>query len=186
MKRTRKPPPTTIMANDPSMTAWGWVVLSAEGLVLDAGTIKTEPATKKLRIRKGDDRIRRVSELVQALINIIKKHNVSLILSELPHGSQSAQAAIMMGMVAGIVQTLSIGLNIPVEWYSEQDAKRSLLGKKSASKREIMDRVETWYSQEGMMNWRKYVKWQDEAIADALAVYHVARQQSELLKIISK
>ena len=49
----RKP---TILTNDPSLTAWGWVVLRGNAIV-EAGCIKTESQAKKRRIRKGDDRI---------------------------------------------------------------------------------------------------------------------------------
>ena len=50
-----------ILTNDPSMTAWGWAVLSGSGKVYKTGCIKTSPEQKKRRIRKGDDTVRRAS-----------------------------------------------------------------------------------------------------------------------------
>ena len=166
-----------ILTNDPSFTAWGWAVVDNYGIVENTGCIKTEPESKKRRIRKGDDTIRRISEINFELLKLIRENNISCILSELPHGSQNASAAVMVGAVAAIVQTISDVFGIPVEWYSEQDAKKHMLGKKSATKQEMIDAVSKWYK----VGW-KGIKYKDEAVADAMAIYHVARFQSSLLK----
>ena len=178
MKRTK--PSRTILTNDPSITAWGWAVLDLQGNVLASGCIKTESQAKKLRIRKGDDFVRRVGEIDEQLLSIIRRWNVCYLLSELPHGSQNANAAKMIGAVAAIVQTLSIVLEMGVEWYSENDAKKVLFHKKSVSKREMIDKIKTIYK----TDWFISVKYQDEAVADALAIHHVATKQSSVLKML--
>lgn len=182
MENPPPPPPRKphILTNDPSMTAWGWAVLTPDGAVKAVGAIKTEPAGKKLRIRKGDDRVRRAGELVHQLRALVDEWNIRLILSELPHGSQNAQAAIMMGMVAGVVETMGACLQIPVEWYSEADAKKALCGKATLSKDHTRILIDNTYKD---IKWAR-VKWIDEAVADAMAVYHVARQQSQLIKML--
>jgi Holliday junction resolvasome RuvABC endonuclease subunit len=174
--------PKYIMVNDPSITAWGWVILRADGKIIEAGAIKTTPSNKKLQTRKGDDRVRRVTELNVELIRLIKKYNVCLLISELPHGSQSAVAAVMIGMVSGVMQTIGDCLNIPVEWYSEGDAKKAISGKRSVEKDEMVEIVKGIYTH---VPWKE-TKWQDQAIADSLAVYHVAKQQSQMLKLLMK
>lgn len=170
-----------VMVNDPSITAWGWIVISPFNEIIDSGAIKTAPSDKKLHTRKGDDRIRRVTELNVELLRIINKYKVGLIISELPHGSQSAVAAVMIGMVTGIMQTLGDSLNIPVEWFSEGDAKKAISGKRSVEKDEMVSIVKRQYT----VPWYG-TKWQDQAIADAVAVYHVAKQQSQILKMIMR
>lgn len=170
----------TVLTNDPSLTAWGWAVIQ-NGTVIGAGCIKTQPEQKKRRIRKGDDTIRRISIIVEILFNLIKTHHVNFVLSELPHGSQNAQAAVMIGVVTGIVQTMVEVLGLPVEWYSEQDSKSYVLGKKAATKTEMVDAM---YSRFGLPKDKpKYVK---EAVADALAIYCTAYNQSPTLKIMTK
>ncbi|MGV9142118.1 MAG: hypothetical protein ACOC1X_04195, partial [Promethearchaeota archaeon] len=89
-----------ILANDPSTRGWGWVVISTDGKVLDAGCIKTEAENKKRRIRKGDDDIRRVSEINSVLQDVFYKYDIIYIVSELPHGSQSASSMKMVGWVS--------------------------------------------------------------------------------------
>ena len=173
MKRTVAPPKTfRILANDPSLTAWGWVVVENDRII-DCGCIKTEPNTNKTRIRKGDDRVRRVSEINKALLTVITKYKVSYMASELPHGSQSAVSAVMIGITAGIMQTFSDILGIGLEWYSEQDAKKSVVNKKSATKDEIKQAINKLYK----VPWTG-IGYRDESIADALAVYHVMQGQS--------
>ena len=169
-----------VLTNDPSITAWGWAVVNPlDNTVVDCGAIKTTPQSAKLRTRKGDDRVRRVSEINFKLIEITKKHNIALITSELPHGSQSAVAAMMIGVVTGIMQTIGDCFSIPVEWFSEGDAKMATLGKRSAEKFEMVQKVSD------LFEWNLTgVKWRDEAVADALAVYYVAKRHSTSLKML--
>jgi len=126
----------TVLTNDPSLTAWGWAVVDGENKVIDAGCIQTAAEDKKLRIRKGDNTIRRISEINHRLIEIIHKHKVNYLLSELSHGSKSAAAAVMIGSTAAIVQTIADVYHFGIEWYNQGDAKRCLLGKSSVFIRE--------------------------------------------------
>ena len=184
MKRTRANrnvtvPEKSILTNDPSMTAWGWAVLDWNGNIVDVGCIKTDSQHKKQRIRKGDDTVRRVAEINQQLLKVIKEYNVNYILSELPHGSQNASAATMIGIVIGIMQTISNSKELGIEWYGENDSKKAVLGKQSATKQEMVDAISKLFPE---MRWTGK-KYKDEAIADAMAVYYVAKQQSAALKL---
>jgi Holliday junction resolvasome RuvABC endonuclease subunit len=89
----------------------------------------------------------------------------------------------MIGIVTGIIQTWADVKKIPIEWYSEGDAKQALLGKTEATKKEIIDAIDEEY--DFTMMWTG-VKWRDEALADAMAVYHAALQQSSFLQFYSK
>ncbi len=166
----------TILTNDPSITAWGWAVIH-NGKVKAAGCISTSSEQKARRIRKGDDTVRRVSEINQALLAIIRKWDVNYIVSELPHGSQSASAAVMIGICTGIMQTIADSMNMGIEWYSEADAKKAVAGKRSVSKTEMIETVKSMYD----ILWDR-AKFRNEAIADAMAVYHVAKMQSSVIR----
>ena len=169
-----------ILACDPSLTAWGWAVMSGHQIKA-TGVIVTKPNAKKLRIRVGDDDVRRTGEIISQLGKIIDRYNVTYIVTELPHGSQNSRGAIMIGIVLGVLQSFNILRNIPVEWYSEADAKKALLGKISASKQETIDAIDKLYD----VCWldTKYV---DEAVADALAIYNCAEQDSPTIKFMNK
>jgi Holliday junction resolvasome RuvABC endonuclease subunit len=170
----------TILTNDPSFTAWGYAVIDSKG-ICESGCIKTAPEQKKRRIRASDDRTRRASEIVQELLKLIKDYDVTYILSEAPHGSQNANAAIMIGMVAGITTAIAECLEIPIEYYSEADAKKAVLGKKAATKDDMIEAIDNLYE----VDWRK-IKYIDEAVADALAIHYVATKQSPMLKMMKR
>lgn len=179
MKRTRKVANKFfILTNDPSFTAWGWAVLDEKKNVIETGCIKTEPDYKKKRIRKSDDTVRRISEITEVLLRLIREYEIDYILSELPHGSQNANAAIMIGITTGIVQTIGDSSDIPVEWYSEQDCKKTVLGKRAAMKSEMIDAMAQEY--QFVLPAQKYAR---EAIADALSIHYTAMKSSQTLKL---
>ena len=171
-----------ILTNDPSLTAWGWAVVELEtDLIVATGCARTSPSAKKLRIRKGDDRVRRISEIANELNVALHEYKVKYIVSELPHGSQSYNGAIMVGLVLGLLVGLGEGNGIPVEWYSEADAKKSLGLHSPVSKASVVKAIDSKY----MIPWSG-VKYQDEAIADAMAVYHCATKNSMFFKYFKK
>jgi len=170
-----------ILTNDPSITAWGWAVLEfINGVpkIIDSGCIKTASESKARRTRKSDDRVRRLEEISRELQNLHLKHQLDWVLSELPHGSQNASAAVMIGAVAGLVSCYAVVNELPIEWYSEGDAKKHLLGKRSATKKETQNCIIKQYGKA----WVTGTKYKDEAIADALAVFHIAKDNSPALK----
>jgi len=170
-----------ILTNDPSITAWGFAVINSKSEILEMGCIKTAPEQKKRRIRKSDDTTRRISEINQRLIGVINDYHVNYMLSELPHGSQNASAAVMIGITTGIGQTLSDTLEIPIEWYSESDAKKAVLHKMSATKTEMLKAIDKLYT----VLWTK-TKYIDEAVADAIAIHYVAKLNSPTLKFMKR
>jgi Holliday junction resolvasome RuvABC endonuclease subunit len=168
----------TVLCLDPSITAFGWAVIR-DNLILEAGCIKTTPTDKKLRIRKGDDRCRRITEINSVLIDVIKRHSICFIVSEQPHGSQSAVAAIMIGITLGLIQTLADCLEIGLEWYSEGDSKSCVLGKHKAEKEEMVKAIDKLYK----VAWTS-IGYKDEAIADSVALYHTAKKLSPTIKMM--
>lgn len=179
MIRTKNKLRGTILTNDPSMTAWGWAVLNWEGGIIKTGCIKTAPDQKKQRIRKGDSTVRRISEINQVLLSVINNYDVTYILSELPHGSQNASAAVMIGAVAAIIQTISDILDIGVEWYSENDTKKCLFNRRSVTKLEMISKITSIYD----VPWTG-IKYKDEAVADALGIHYTAMKISSTLKLL--
>lgn len=177
MERTKpKPNKFTVLALDPSLRGFGYTVLQ-DKTILKAGCIKTEPSGKKSRIRKGDDRMRRVSEINHVLKSLNDKYHINYIVAELPHGSQSAVSATAIALASAIVQTMADFLEIGLEWYSEGDAKKCVLGKQSAAKEEMINKINSLYN----VSW-KDVKYIDEAVADSLAIHYVASKYSPVLK----
>ncbi len=177
MKRTKKK--IRILTNDPSTTAWGWAVVTPKGKVIEIGCIKTEPSDKKLKIRKGDDRVRRISEITYKLLEVIKTHNISFVVSEITHGSQSSSGAVAIGVVTAILQTICDCFDIGVEWYQEGECKKSVSGRRSITKEEMVTIIDKLYN----VQWAG-VKWIDQGVADSLAVFHLASKESSVIKML--
>jgi Holliday junction resolvasome RuvABC endonuclease subunit len=180
MIRTTPITPTcfTVLTNDPSITAWGWAVMDAKGRVIETGCIKTEPHHKKLKTRVGDDTVRRINEINMTLLGAIKRHSVCYLLGELPHGSQSAVAAKMLGAATAQLQTIADTLGLGLEWYSEGDSKSCALGKKNAEKNEMVTAIDKLYQ----VPWTG-IEYRDQAVADAVAIFNVASKESPTLRL---
>lgn len=170
-----------ILCCDPSIRGYGYVTLDESFNILESGAIRTVKMSKKLRIREGDDRVRRIGEINDILIGIIKSYPIDFICAELPHGSQSAVSAMSLGLVTALTHTLAQAYNIPIEWYSEGDAKKALIGKRTATKNEVIEAVDRLYQ----VPWTN-TGYKNEAIADSLAIFNVAKKNSPLLKLILK
>lgn len=123
----------------------------------------------------------RIEFIGNKLKEVIEEYEVKFIVSELPHGSQSALAATALGLVSGLVSGASIFSDIGLEWYNEGECKKSLLGKISATKGDIIIAIDNLYN----VPW-KGVMYHDEAVADAMAVYHTAMKKSPYLKTFIK
>ncbi len=171
-----------ILALDPSLTAFGYAVLDEAGNVVVCGCIQTGSSGKKSGIRKGDDRCRRISEVNFKLLQLIWKYNVVLIVSEQPHGSQSAVSAVAIGICLGIIQTIADTMDIALEWYGEQDCKKHISGKRSVPKDKMIELIK----EAGYDVFEKYPKYRNEAVADALAVYLLAKSQSSIIRFLKK
>ena len=173
-----------VLCNDPSMTAWGWSLVNpnySPPHIPESGCIKTVPRSKKLRIRAGDDRVRRIQEINSVLLCTLKNYHVVLVVSELPHGSQSAVAANMIGMTTGLLQGIADSMGLPLEWYSVNDAKRAVQLGKNPTKGAMVRKMCEVY---GEQSWFSGVKYADEAVADSLAIFTVAREYSQVYRAL--
>lgn len=144
------------------------------------GCIETKPSKKKVNLRAGDDLVRRVVEIHTVLHEILKRCRIDLIVAELPHGSQNHKGAIMIGTVVGILQTLANFKGIPLEWYSEKDAKTAAGLTDGSSKQMVMDKMAKRFGLRYEYKTNKERR-QQEAMADAMLIYHAALVHSPFL-----
>ena len=170
----------TVLTNDPSTRGWGMAVIDFDGNVLAVECIKTGKQNKVRRIRKGDDDMRRVSEINQVIKRLIEDYNVIHLLSELPHGSQNAGAAKSIGMVAAMMQTWADSKNLSIDWFSENDVKKYLFGRSSVTKQEMINKIKTIRD----VPWTD-TQYKDEGIADAIGIYEFALVSSSTVKILN-
>jgi len=168
-----------IICFDPSITAFGVAIMNSDGKFVYGECIRTSPASKALKLRKGDDRCARISIIVKRILELNDTYNPGLIVSEQPTGSQSAIASLCQGACLALVQTLSDALGISVEWFHEGDCKKSLHGRRDVSKDEVIQKIVSKYKYSPMG-----IKTNDEAICDAVQVFHCFSKTSETMKLL--
>ena len=142
--------------------------------------IQTKPSGKKSQVRKGDDLIRRVAEINSKLIDIFKTFNIQLIVSELPYGYSSKKASLMVGIVSGVLQTIADFKGIPLEWYSEKDAKSARGLTSPCPKDKVMESMSERYGLRFEYKTNNE-RTRQEAMADAMLIYHCATVHSPFL-----
>lgn len=168
---------TLILGLDPSLTAYGWAVLRIDnGLILNAGCVRTQPAATKRHSYVGDDDTRRVRAITRELVRRVRCRSPRVIAYETSGGAQSARAARALGIACGITgaliecaaELLEIGvIEVPV---TAREAK-SATGSPTASKADVVE----WASSRAPdQMWGATVP-EREAIADAIAVAEYAR-----------
>jgi len=100
------------------------------------GLIITKKSEKK-NVRVSDDYANRCAALAHQLKALCNSIHLVGICAELPSGTQNARAASQMGMAIAVVATIAFFLNLPIEYYTAQEVKIAVSGKKNASKEEI-------------------------------------------------
>jgi len=82
------------------------------------------------------------------IYRLVDVHNPSVVVSEYPHGFQSATAARSLSTVSGVISGVCAARQIPVNFYTEYEVKRVLFGhSKGITKEQMMHRVLGIYEQ---------------------------------------
>jgi len=155
------------LACDPSLCAFGWVIVE-DDILVDAGVIETSKITGK--VTESDTE--RVIKIAETLKELVVDYGFSQICSESPMGSKSSSAVKALSLVKGMLLGFVVGLGIsPIEWVSARDAKKFLTTNPTASKTEILEAVVKICPEFNDIIGIKSTKKKKEACADAYCVY---------------
>lgn len=130
----------TVLGMDPSLANWGFAKgtlnLKTMELTIDSmWTARTGPPKgKKKGVRVSSIDLERSRALNEALEEACR--GVQIAFAEIPHGSQSASGMKGYGVCIGTLGSCKV----PLIELSENDCKMRTVGKKSATKRELI----TW------------------------------------------
>lgn len=161
-----------LLSLDPSKTCTGYVVYDPdENEILESGIFKVEPEDHK---RKTDQYVEEADLYTHFLLDVFLKWGFNHIVTEYPHGSQSATASRALSMVNSIISAFShlILYKKPIT-YLESDAKQGYFGKRDVSKEETREAMHKEYPDyKPALRGGDVVKYKDEAICDALLILH--------------
>ena len=155
----------------------GWVTFE-KGLLRGWGCIRTEKTKKKIT-RVSDDNAYCAQSIALALKSIVESLKCCGVIGELPtSGSIAARPANQMGIALGVVASLVSVMSLPVEWVTPTDVKKAVVGKRNASKEEVMEAVRRKFPRCDFPE----SKTEFEHIADACGVY-LASEGSTLVRV---
>jgi len=138
----------------------------------DLKLLSTEGQDKKV-VRKSSDDLRRAKELMVPF-NLFCK-TASIAFAEVPHGSQSARASWSLGIAVGVLASCPI----PMIQVSALEVKLASVGKKNASKDEMIEWAIKFYPN---LNWIRHagrITNANEHLADAIATIHAGIKTNE-------
>jgi hypothetical protein len=161
----------SLLCLDPSKTCTGYVIYDLETeKIVTYGTFKIE--AKDEHKRKTDQYADETQVYADFFLNLFMDYGFDLIVTEYPHGSQSAKASWALSMVNATILTFShLILSTPAITYLESDAKRSYFDKNSVSKDEVRQAMAKEFpTYEPALYHGKVVKYKDEAVSDALLI----------------
>ena len=161
-----------IAAIDPSQRHFGMVKLEWHGLlgfsILEMKLVNTEKSKDK-KVRVNSDDLSCAREIHDACHEFIA--DCEFVFSEVPSGAQSASAAKSFGICIGILASV----RIPLIEVQPLETKKASIGKKTASKKDIIAWAVTHYPEAPWI--RALAKpygftLANEHLADAVAIAH--------------
>ena len=147
--------------------------------------LKKDMANNK-RARKSFLDLERARDLSGHIHSFVNEHSPKFTMVEVPHGSQSASAMKGYGMCLGVLGSI----NVPMIQLSEQECKINALGKRTATKSEMINWAMEKYP---VANWKMRkskgqlvsVDGYNEHLADAVGALEAGVLSEDFLNAMS-
>ena len=181
--------PCLALGIDPGFASLGYSVVEIgedSEHVLAMDVVRTSPATRKRRIREADDNVRRAGEIVKAIRGVFDRHNITVLCCESMSFPRGASAAAKLAMAWGAVVAIAIEHDVPILQATPKEIKKSVTGKKTASKEEVRKVLEEKYGGEVLARKIAHVtSCKQEHAFDALAAV-ISCLESETITLVRK
>lgn len=165
-----------ILYCDPSAAAFGYAIMDGDRYV-SGGMRKLTPEGKDSLARKC---LAISMNCLTMLDELTRTHAIGAVVTELPHGSQSAVAAWYLSTVNSTLYVYCMLKGIPITHISESDAKKTLHGRsRGVEKQETVDRLIDIYPSFSYIPANVRTKVELYAIADSLAIYHHHKESKQ-------
>ena len=147
--------------------------------VTDLRLITTEGLNKKL-VRKSSDDLRRARELLEPLKTFCLGR-VGIAFAEVPSGSQQARSSWGLGISVGVLASCPV----PVIQVSQLEVKMATVGKKTASKAEMIEWAVSMHPDAQWLRHNKKLVGANEHLADAVATIYAGILTPEFKNLIA-
>lgn len=137
--------------------------------------------TKNKQIRASSDTINRCRETYRFVQHAIKAFNPSVVFVETPSGSQSSNGMKSYGTTCQLIASITPD---PIE-VTPEEVKRASVGRKDASKRDIINWAYKLYPSLQWYVYRENLQDKNEHMADAIAIAYAAIKTSDFIRLTS-
>jgi len=175
-----------VLGLDPSFSNFGAVAAnlsldSFEITIISMHLLKTEKRSGK-GVRVSSDDLRRAREIRLFLDDHYAE--ASMVFSEIPSGSQSAKACKALGIAVGVLSCCPL----PIIEVTALEVKKGAVGKKTASKAEMIEWATSLYPEAGWkIKKQKGVEsytLDNEHLADAIGVIHAGIATDQFKQVL--
>lgn len=136
----------------------------------------TERSDKKARWRHSDDRARRCAEGFRFINGLIRALGINRVMAELPSGgAPNSAAATDLASAATMLVCAIEASECAFEYYDPKEVKLAATGKRTASKREVMQAIAVIYPE--ILEVYPTIE-RREHVSDAVAVWLAGRNSS--------
>lgn len=134
---------TYVLGIDPGFASIGYAVVRL-GQTLDvvrAGVIRTQKSSAKRNVRASEDNLERAKEIAEEIQGLLRDFDVKLVCAETMSYPRNSAAAAKMAMCWGVIAAVAHQHGLPVAQATPQEVKKSVTGKKDASKEDVQKAV---------------------------------------------
>lgn len=172
-----------IAGADPALANFGIarMTLDLHDLSLQLNSLDlttTEKMTGKV-VRQNSDDLRRAVELTAAFQKGVE--GCAVCFAEIPSGSQHSRSALGFGIAIGVLA----GSPVPIIEVMPLETKLATVGKKTASKQEMIDWAVSQYPDGDWIKSRGKITQANEHLADACAIVHAGIRTPEFTRLLS-
>ena len=135
-----------VLGIDPGFSSLGWAICEMFNRDLTAsqcGVITTEKAKHLVQLRSSEDNIQRAQLIYHQLSKILSHNDIGLIATETMSWPRNAGVVAKMGIVWGVIASVSEQLSIPMLQASPIEIKKAVTGNGKASKEEMIASIKT-------------------------------------------
>lgn len=134
-----------VVGVDPGFAALGLAAVDiTPGVerIIEASVIRTEKSHRKLDVRASDDNVRRATELSAGMCVFCSRFRPIALACEAQSWPRNAGSSAKVGIAWGVVAAVGYRFGIPIVQVSPQQLKHAVVGKKTASKDEVIEAIE--------------------------------------------
>jgi Holliday junction resolvasome RuvABC endonuclease subunit len=175
---------TRALALDPGFASCGFAVLM-DDTIATMGIVRTQKDSRKQTLAT-EDNFARARFIAREIRTLIDRFAINVLAFESYSAPRNASTAGKVALCYGVLADIAAERDLAVVMVTPQRIKKAVCGSKSASKEEIIEKLEAEYGRgPGVRALADYPKGQHNHAWDAVAAWHAAGD-TDVVRILRK